>query len=199
MGVNLIEVPSYIKGLIFDCDGTLVDSMPEHLSAWETAVLETGSPFYLDFFIETRGMDEKDIISRYNDTFNTSIDRDFLISRKHEIFSDKIPHMKPIEPVIDVVLTYKDKLPMAVVSGGSARNVIAELETIKVRHLFKVILTADDPIPSKPAPDIFIEAAKILGIPAKHCLVFEDGDLGISAAKKAGMHTIDVRHLSSIE
>jgi len=196
--VKQIDIPASIKGLIFDCDGTLVDSMPQHMSAWETAILETGSPFHLDFLLQARGMEEKEIIRHYNLNFNTSMDIEIVVSRKHEIFSDEIPHVKPIKPVVNVVLKHKDKLPMAVVSGGSEQNVLAELEVIKIRDFFDVVLTADDPIPPKPAPDLFIEAARMLGIPIKDCLVFEDGDHGISAATKAGMHTMDVRHLSSL-
>ena len=84
---------------------------------------------------------------------------------------------------------------MAIVSGGTRSNVTAELKAIGLLHYFKIILTADDPIAPKPAPDIFYEAATRLKVPPEHCLVFEDGELGIQAAVAAGMKTIDVNQL----
>jgi HAD superfamily hydrolase (TIGR01509 family) len=94
---------------------------------------------------------------------------------------------------VDIVLYYKEKLPMAVASGSSRENVDSQLESLGIRTLFKVIFTADDDVKPKPAPDIFLEASKQIGIPPAYCQVFEDGDLGLEAAKKAGMIATDVR------
>jgi HAD superfamily hydrolase (TIGR01509 family) len=94
---------------------------------------------------------------------------------------------------VDIVLHYKDILPMAVASGGTLENVEMQLQSLGIRTLFKAIVTADDNVRPKPAPDIFLEAAKLIGILPEYCQVFEDGDLGLEAAKKAGMVATDVR------
>jgi HAD superfamily hydrolase (TIGR01509 family) len=82
---------------------------------------------------------------------------------------------------------------MAVASGGTRKNVTLELEAIQLKDFFEVILSADDDIRPKPAPDIFLEAARRLGVEPRYCQVFEDGDLGLEAAKAADMLPTDVR------
>ena len=101
--------------------------------------------------------------------------------------------MKPIPPVVDIVLDYKYILPMAVVSGGTKEIIAAELNAIGILDYFKVVLTADDAFKPKPAPDLFLEAARVLDVAPEKCCVFEDADLGIEAARNAGMMIIDVR------
>lgn len=191
----IISIPESVRGLIFDCDGTLVDSMPQHMKAWELAFTGLQETYQEDLFISARGMEEKEIIDIYNRTYGTSLDPEVVVQRKHYHFRQMINTVTPIQPVLEVVLKNRGKLPMAVVSGGTRVNVQAELEAIHIKEYFKAILTADDPITPKPAPDLFIEAARLMGVPPHQCLVFEDGDLGIKAAQKAGMQTIDIRKL----
>jgi HAD superfamily hydrolase (TIGR01509 family) len=191
----IISVPESIRGLIFDCDGTLVDSMQQHMRAFELAFTDFQETYRGDFFLSARGMQEKEIIDVYNRTYGTHLDPGTVVQRKHYHLRQMINTIIPIRPVVDVVLKNRGKLPMAVVSGGTRANVQAELEVVHIKEYFKAILTADDPIPPKPAPDLFIEAARLMGIPPHQCLVFEDGDLGLEGAQKAGMQTIDVRKL----
>ena len=188
-----ILVPDYIKGLIFDCDGTLVDSMPLHMQAWEHALEQVGAKWNFDFFNSKKGMKGKDIIAQYNKEFGFSFDPVKVNHLKQEYFRLHRKDSKPVHSVVDVVHRYKDKLPMAVASGSSRDNVLVQLEAIGIKKYFKVILTADDDIKPKPAPDIFLEAAQRIGVPPQLCQVFEDGDLGLEAARKAGMLATDVR------
>jgi len=95
--------------------------------------------------------------------------------------------------VVEVVRKYHGALPMAVASGGTRRNIGLQLETLQLKKYFEVILSADDDIKPKPAPDIFLEAARRLGVEPEHCQVFEDGDLGLDAARTAGMLATDIR------
>lgn len=188
-----IEVPNYIKGLIFDCDGTLVDSMSLHMKAWEHALTQTGAVWDYDYFFSKNGMPGEDIVELYNQHFDIKLHPIKTVCAKEEYFRNHRKDFLPIQPVVDIVLCYKEKLPMAVASGSSRENVDIQLEALGIRSLFKAIVTADDDVKPKPAPDIFLKAAKRIDIPPKYCQVFEDGDLGLEAAKKAGMIAIDVR------
>jgi HAD superfamily hydrolase (TIGR01509 family) len=188
-----IEVPSFIKGLIFDCDGTLVDSMPLHMKAWEHAITQAGALWDYDFFFSKNGMPGEDIVELFNQHFDIKLNLLKTVCAKEEYFRNHRKDFLPIQPVMDIVICYKGKLPMAVASGSSRENVDIQLEALGIHSFFKAIVTADDNVRPKPAPDIFLEAAKRIDILPKYCQVFEDGDLGLEAAKKAGMVATDVR------
>ena len=188
-----IEVPEYIKGLIFDCDGTLVDSMPLHWNAWKKAIELKGGTWNEEFFTSTKGMPEESIVSLYNERFSLNLDPRKTVQVKHRHFRSCASQLKPIAPVLDVVHRYSGVLPMAVASGGVRENVMLELETLNIRRFFRTILTADDDVRPKPAPDLFLEAANRLGVSPGNCQVFEDGDLGLQAARAAGMLATDIR------
>ena len=191
--MNKITIDKNIKALIFDCDGTLVDSMPLHMKALEEAFKFFNAKYDYDFLYSLKGMKEIEIIELYNEKFGANINPEEMVSKKHNYFKENINSVKPIEPIIDIAKEYFGKLPLAVVSGSIRDIVHKELEVVGIHHLFKIILTATDPYKPKPAPDIFYAAAEKLNIAAEHCLVFEDGDPGLEAAANAGMETIDVR------
>jgi beta-phosphoglucomutase-like phosphatase (HAD superfamily) len=188
-----IEIPGYIKGLIFDCDGTLVDSMPLHMKAWEYAINNAGAVWDYDFFFSKKGMPGKDIIELYNQHFAKNIFFVETMQVKQEYFHRHRKDFQPIQPIVNIVLRYKDILPMAVASGGIQENVCLQLEALGIKEYFKAIITADDDIKPKPSPDIFLEAAVRLGVSPNLCQVFEDGDLGLQAAHEASMIATDVR------
>jgi len=189
----MIDVSPEIRGLIFDCDGTLADSMPLHLEAWKRALSDFGETYRPEFFAPLGGMHEEQIVALYNRRYHLDLDPEELVRRKHVYFKAGIPRVEPIEPVVEVARRYDGELPMAVVSGGTAENVALTLEGLGIRRLFSVILTADDPIAPKPAPDLFLEAACRINVAPSLCQVFEDGDLGLEAARRAGMTATDVR------
>ncbi len=189
-----ISFEENVKGLVFDCDGTLVDSMPLHMKAWEEAFAGFKERYDKEFLFSLKGMKETEIIGAYNRRFSTNIDAEKIVKAKHEYFIIHIKDIKPIKPVVDVVKAYFNKLPLAVVSGSVKEIVHLELKVIGIHDLFNVILTADDPFKPKPDPEIFFAAANQIDISPADCLVFEDGDPGLEAAAKAGMQTIDVRN-----
>jgi HAD superfamily hydrolase (TIGR01509 family) len=190
---KLIPIPEYIQGLIFDCDGTLVDSMPLHMEAWQFVVEQFGGTFHYDFFFSKKGMKETEIVDLYNQRFGMQIPREDIVAAKHQYILQHIHNIKPIDIVADVVNFFKTRLPMSVVSGSSREIVLRELQAAGLENLFHVILTADDSFKQKPEPDMFLEAARVMNVPPSQCQVFEDGDLGLSAAYAAGMLAIDVR------
>jgi HAD superfamily hydrolase (TIGR01509 family) len=188
-----IEIPDHIKGLIFDCDGTLVDSMSLHMEAWNDALQHFGGVFDHDFFFSKKGMKEEEIVTLYNFQYNTRYNPKEIVEAKHIFFWRHIHGVKPIEKIVAVVNRFKTLLPLAVVSGGTRRTIHKELQVIGIQDFFQTILTADDPFKQKPAPDMFFEAARRIAVPSVQCLVFEDGDLGLEGARSAGMHVFDVR------
>jgi beta-phosphoglucomutase-like phosphatase (HAD superfamily) len=191
--MRTIDVPEYIQGLIFDCDGTLADSMPLHMKAWEHAIRSMGGAWDFDFFCAQKGMPEEAIVALYNTRFATTLEPANTVRTKHRFFQSHASEFEPIPHVVEVVRKYYGKLPMAVASGGVRQNVDLELESLGIKDCFTVILTADDDIKPKPAPDLFLEAARRLGIAPELCQVFEDGDLGLEAARLAGMLATDIR------
>jgi len=188
-----LYIPSQIKALIFDCDGTLVDSMPMHMEAWEQAFARVGAEYDRELLFSFKGMKETDVISSYNLHYQTGLDPQKMVKIKHEFLSRKIHDVKPIEITVRLAQKLYKKLPMAVVSGSPKKIVHPELSAVGIINLFETILTADDPFKPKPAPDIFLEAAKRLGVEPQYCQVFEDGDPGLESARNAGMLATDIR------
>ena len=191
--MDKIQLPPNIRGLIFDCDGTLVDSMPLHMEAWKAAFREYNAYYNEEFLFSLKGMKEIEIIDLYNKKFETTLKPQQMVDAKHKYFIENINSVKPIKQIVQIAEQHYEKLPLAVVSGSVNKIVTLELRALGIINLFKVILTADDPYKPKPSPDIFLAAASILNLAPELCLVFEDGDAGLEAASTAGMETVDVR------
>jgi HAD superfamily hydrolase (TIGR01509 family) len=189
----LIPVPDDIKGLIFDCDGTLVDSMPLHMKAWEEAVHSFGANFDPEFFFSKKGMRSKNIVAQFSLQSGKPLNGADVVRLKDNFFLQHIADVMPLPIVVDVVRRYHKILPMAVASGGGREIVERELQVTGIVNFFDVILTADDPFKPKPFPDLFLEAARRIGVQPSLCQVFEDGDLGLQAAENAGMLATDIR------
>lgn len=191
----MLPIPSHVRGLVFDCDGTLVDSMPLHKRLW-AEVIEPHGVIIPDGFIDAHaGLPTEAIVEILNREQGSSIDPKRLHEHKEQLFVERLHEVGPIESVVATAREYLGKLPMAVVSGGVRMNVMGCLRNIGATDWFPVVLTADDPFPPKPAPDLFLEAARLLGLAPEECHVFEDGDPGIRGAREAGMSVTDVREV----
>lgn len=191
--MHKIVVPEYIRGLIFDCDGTLIDSMPLHMKAWKKVITDGGGVWDYEFFFSRKGTPEHTMVELYNRQYGLALNPADTVRAKHEFFWAHSEDLRPLEHVVEVARKYRGVLPMAVASGGTRRNVGRQLAAIQLEDCFDVILTADDNIRPKPAPDIFLEAARRMKVEPRLCQVFEDGDLGLEAARAAGMLPTDVR------
>lgn len=188
-----LEVPSWMRGLIFDCDGTVVDTLSLHYVAWEETFAALGLTCPLDFLIQHNGKPTDQIVALYNAEFGQSIDVAKFTRDKERRTYALLDRARPLEPVAALARDYHGRLPMAVVSGSNRPNVERALRAANLRELFPVVLTADDGLPPKPAPDLFLEAARRLGVEPALCQVFEDADAGLEAARRAGMLATDVR------
>lgn len=189
----MIKIPENIKALIFDCDGTLADTMSLHLDAWQKAFEINRRKFPREFIDSLKGAPGSEIIRLYNEKFNDNLNFEKVAEDKATFTKEKIKNAKPIQPVVDIALKYKNIMPMSVASGGSKYNVHSSLNSIGILNLFDFVLTSSDKIHAKPNPDIFLECAKRMNVAPENCLVFEDGDFGLEAAKRAGMKSVDVR------
>ena len=118
--------------------------------------------------------------------------------RKETLYLEMIPRVKPIEPVVRLVEKYAGKLPMAVATGGTRALSSRTLTALGLIRHFSALVTADDVEHGKPAPDIFLEAARRLGVPAGECCAFEDAELGLQAARAAGMMVVDIRPMRKV-
>ena len=186
-------IAPHIGALLFDCDGTLVDTMPLHWEAELATFREIGIKIELEWLADIRGATLPDILAVISRHTGRQIDVDAFIACKQARFRKLLPGVQEIALVANIARTQHGRLPMAVVSGGFRCNVMTSLETTGLAKYFPVVLTADDPFPGKPAPDLFLEAARRLGVAPEHCQVFEDGDFGLDAARAAGMLATDVR------
>jgi HAD superfamily hydrolase (TIGR01509 family) len=189
----MLPLPPGTAALLFDCDGTLADTMDLHYAAWHETLLRYGIDCPRSFIDGHAGVPTHGIVAEVNQRWGTNLDGDAITEEKEGLFVEQIHRALPIEEVLATAVAYHNKLPMAVVSGGMKEVVHATLETIGALELFPVIVTASDPVAPKPSPDVFLEAAKRLGVPAAKCHVFEDGDPGIISAQRAGMTYTDVR------
>lgn len=190
-----LEIPDYIEGLIFDLDGTLANTMPLHMKAWKQACQRYGmdmSSKFLRSFTGTPGKNIAYAVIKYYSKEGI-IDPDIIAERKKENFMNMQHLVEEVKPVADIVRKYHCIIPMALGTGGHRDTVMRTLEVIGMKEYFDHIVTADDVINHKPDPETFLKCAQLLGISPGKIMVFEDGDLGIRAAKTAGMHPVDVR------
>jgi beta-phosphoglucomutase family hydrolase len=191
----MIEIPPHVRGLVFDCDGTIADTMPAHYKAWVQALGEHNVEFPEAMFYEMGGIPTPRIIELLNERHGHNMPVMETVNYKEGLFEQLIPQVMPIEPVVNVIREYDGKLPMAVATGGFRHICHKTLDVLGLRHKFKAIVTAEDVTHGKPSPDIFLEAARQLGVDPKLCLAFEDANLGVQAAEAAGMQVVDVRKL----
>jgi beta-phosphoglucomutase-like phosphatase (HAD superfamily) len=191
----LHDIKSGIKGLIFDLDGTLADTMPFHFRGWRRACQKFGADIDTAFLRQHTGTPgwiiADEIIKKCNLRGFVTVDQ--IMEEKLLEFHKEQHLVKPITPVADIVKKYWGILPMAVGTGGHREAVERTLEIIGLRKYFDIIITANDVENFKPHPETFLKCATLMGVEPKFIEVFEDGDLGIEAALNAGMMATDVR------
>lgn len=184
--------PGPFKAYLFDCDGTIVDSMPLHYVAWKTALGEWGCKFNEQLFYAWGGMPVSEIISTLNELQGLAMPVEQVSVRKEALYFESLPHLKAVPEVLEHIELSHGQLPFAVVSGSTRDSVTASLESLKLLDRFETLVCAGDYRKSKPDPEPFLLAAERLGVVPEHCLVFEDTAMGIQAATAAGMASVKV-------
>jgi beta-phosphoglucomutase family hydrolase len=184
-----------LKGIIFDCDGTLADTMPLHWRAWQMITQRHNLHFPQDRFYAFGGVPSRDILKLLAKEQGRDLDHIAVAHEKEEAFLPLLAEVEPIHAVVEVAKANHGKIPMAVASGGTERVIGMVLDRLKIRSLFNAVVTSEMVKNQKPAPDIFLEAARRIGVDPKFCRGYEDTDLGMQAIRSAGMEAVDVREL----
>ena len=195
MDITRIAPPQPYKALIFDCDGTLADTMPNHYKAWAASLQSFGADLTEENFYRMGGWPNKAIIDDLNREFGYGLDIERTQEDKERRYIELLHSVQEIEAVADIARAHHGQVPMAVASSGMGQVVHHTLTTTGLISLFGVIVTADDVTHGKPAPDLFLLAAERLGAAPADCIVYEDGDPGLEAARRADMRAIDIRVL----
>jgi beta-phosphoglucomutase-like phosphatase (HAD superfamily) len=192
------ELFAMIKGLIFDCDGTLADTMPLHWRAWQAIAARHKLHFPQDRFYALGGVPSRDILKMLGKEQGILLDPIAVAREKEAEYLPLIAQVEPINAVVGVARENYGKVPMAVASGGTREIIGQVLERVGILSLFNAIVTSEDIVNQKPAPDIFLEAARRIGVPPRFCRAYEDTDLGLQAIRAAGMEAVDVRQLRGL-
>lgn len=187
------------KALLFDFDGTVADTMPAHWDAWNKALKIYNLTLSREQHLEWAGRPTRQIVEMFNEMHGTSISPDDFIKAKEVDYLTSISRVQGIPSVVEIIKFYHGKVPMAVVSGSRHRPVETTLAHLQMAHYFDALICAEDYVKGKPEPDCFLLAAQTLKVEPRDCLVFEDANLGIEAARRAGMTCLKVTDKFDLE
>jgi HAD superfamily hydrolase (TIGR01509 family) len=190
-----VSPPPVIQGLIFDCDGTLADTMPAHYRAWTATLAPYGLVFSEEKFYSWGGIPSHRIVTRLAAEQQREVPAELVAREKEAAFLRYLDAIQPVPAVVEIARRHRGQLPMAVASGGFRPVITRILTQLGILAWFDAMVTAEDTERHKPEPDVFLEAARRLHVPPRACAVYEDTDLGLEAARRAGMKAIDVRPL----
>jgi HAD superfamily hydrolase (TIGR01509 family) len=188
--------PGSFQAYLFDCDGTIADSMPLHYIAWGRALGKWNCVFEEELFYGWAGKPPVEIIALLNEMRGLNMPVEDVARQKEELYFELLPQLQPVAEVLEHIKAQDGRIPYAVVSGSRRDSVIASLSALGLVDKFAAIVCEGDYQNSKPHPEPFLIAASRLGVAPERCLVFEDSDLGIQAATAAGMASVKVERLS---
>jgi len=188
------------QGFIFDLDGTLADTMPAHYRAWMVIAARYGLVFPEDRFYGLGGVPTAKIAAMLVAESGKDLDPMQVAREKEQAYADGLDEpgaIRPIPAVIQIARQHRDSGagPLAVASGSVRRLIDRTLLQLGITDWFTAVVSAEDTTRHKPEPDVFLEAARRIGVPADACIVYEDTDIGLEAARRAGMRPVDVRAL----
>jgi HAD superfamily hydrolase (TIGR01509 family) len=192
--MHTLELPGRdFDAYIFDCDGTLADTMGLHYDAWKMALEPHGADLPEELYYTWGGRPTREIVEALNEMQGLFMDPDAMVHHKEGLYHTLLPEVTAIEPVVAFARSMHGKKPLAVASGGGRKAVTATLESLGLIPLFDAVVTSEDYVNGKPAPDPYLEAARRLGVDPAGCLVFEDTEIGRQSANAAGMECVLVQ------
>jgi beta-phosphoglucomutase-like phosphatase (HAD superfamily) len=180
------------KAYLFDCDGTIVNSMPLHHYAWKQTLAAWNCEYPEELFYQWGGLPISEIAQRLSEMYSIDLPIEEICDRKESLYYENLARLEGIPEVIEQIELQHGRIPFAVVSGGRRNTVEASLRTLGLLDKFDTLVCAGDYTRSKPNGEPFLIAAQRLGVPPASCLVFEDTQLGVDAAIDAGMSWVRV-------
>ena len=192
LGMKLKIPDGKFGAYLFDCDGTVVDSMPLHYVAWSKVLSEWQCEFEESFFYSLGGMPVRDIIATLNRKHGLCMPVEEVAHRKEDLYFELLPQLKAVPEVLEHVEEAHGRIPCAVVSGSTRDSVVASLEALQLSDRLETLVCAGDYKKGKPDPEALLMAAHRRSVKPDECLVFEDTDMGIEAATAAGMGSVKV-------
>ena len=188
-----LKVPAgKFAAYLFDCDGTIADSMPLHYIAWKGALAHWNCDFDEKLFYAWGGMPTAKIISTLNERHGLNMVIETVCTEKETLYYELLPQLKAVPEVVEHIEAQQGRIPFAVVSGSTRESVVASLKAVNLLDKFNVMVCAGEYKQGKPDPEAFLLAAEKLGVNPKECLVFEDTEMGIQAATAAGMASVRI-------
>ena len=189
----ILTIPTApFKAYLFDCDGTLADSLPLHYEAWREALAPYACPFPKELFLAWGGIPVPRTVEMLNERFGLTMPSKLVAEAREAAYLGRLASVKPHAGVLAHVEAQFGRIPLAVVSGSPRASVQSTLRTLGIEQRFAAIVGAEDVARGKPAPDPYLRAAELLQVKPEDCLVFEDAELGIEAAIAAGMQWVRV-------
>ena len=188
-----IKINPNAKALIFDLDGTLVDSIKTHHKAWQQAISKFNASFEIEYMFSFTGKPTVQCAQQIIDDFKLPVTAPELMKEKEAIFLSTLDQISLIEPVMNVVKLHKGKLPMGIATGSDSEIANTIVQKTGLHEYIQTIVSCDDVENPKPHPETFTKCAQLLGVHPTECTAFEDGENGMIAATKAGMEVIDVK------
>jgi HAD superfamily hydrolase (TIGR01509 family) len=180
------------RAYLFDCDGTIADSMPLHYIAWKAVLADWNCDYPEEVFYAWGGKPVRKIIADLNKMNGLKMPVEAVAMRKEGLYLAQVPQLKAIPEVLEHIEAEHGRIPFAVVSGSTRDSVVGSLSALGLMDKFDTIVSAEDYAHGKPAPDGYLLAAARLGVAPADCLVFEDTEMGIEAATAAGMASVKV-------
>jgi HAD superfamily hydrolase (TIGR01509 family) len=190
--MKLVLPTGPFEAYLFDCDGTIADSMPLHYVAWRRALSAWKCEFSEELFYAWGGMPIVEIITALNEKHGLKMPVEEVSKRKEELYLEILPHLKAVPEVLEHIEISYGRIPFAVVSGSTRDSVKASLAVLNLLERFDTLVCAGDYKRSKPHPEAFLMAAHRLGVAPASCLVFEDTEMGVQAATAAGMASVKI-------
>lgn len=180
------------KAFLFDFDGTVADTMPAHLEAWNHSLGFYDLTLTREQHQAWAGRPTREIVRLLSEHHGVDLSADEILHTKEVYYSKKMDQIQAIVPVLEIIQASYQKIPMAIVSGSRRKAVETTLKLMKLDHYFELLVCAEDYVHGKPAPDCFLKAAQYFKVQPIDCLVFEDGLLGIQSAQAAGMDYLKI-------
>ncbi|QJD96368.1 HAD family phosphatase [Mucilaginibacter robiniae] len=184
------------EAFLYDCDGTLADNMGAHKDTYIRVAAEQGIAIEGSIIDEFAGLPVTKVVEQINHRYESTFDPEEFKTAKYKLFMDQyIEQTQPIDYVVNHLKYHFGRVKIAVVSGSSREAVEKTLKVLGIDHFIQIVVCAGETPNGKPYPDPFLKAAELLGVAPEKCLVFEDGEAGVQAAKAAGMRWVRIDKL----